>query len=521
VTDSLIFAEETEDVGIPTLKNWKVLIIDDEPEIHQVTRLVVSDFVFAGKGLELVSAYSAKEAKEILTNEGEDAFALAIVDVVMETNNAGLELVQWVRQELKNNKIRLVLRTGQPGEAPEESVIRDYDLNDYKNKTELTYLKLKTLFYSALRGYRDILIIERHRQGLEKIIEATSEFIECDTLPQFASAILKQVAVVLGIESHSIVCCAVTKERGAINSKLNVLASNKRTKSSLIINDIKHLPNDVVSRLETSLREKRSILTDDYFIGYFTTKRGTDNLLYVSHLNKIEPVQHSLLEFFAHNIAVAYENLSLRNLIMESQRELSYVIGEAVEMRSKETGSHVKRVANISYLLAVLSGMDEQDAEMLRLASPLHDVGKVGIPDVILNKPGKHDAQEWKIMQGHAQIGFEMLTKSQNPILQQGAIIAQQHHEKWDGSGYPKGLKGEDIQIIGRITAVADVFDALGSKRCYKNAWTDEDIVNLMRQESGKHFDPNLIDLLLANIDDFFAIRAKYPDDTTQVEESN
>lgn len=512
MSDSFVFAEESDDVDNAPLKNWKVLIIDDEPQIHQVTRLVVSDFVFAGKGLELVSAYSAQEAREILTKEDNDSFALAIVDVVMETNNAGLELVQWVRQELKNNKIRLVLRTGQPGEAPEENVIKDYDLNDYKNKTELTALKLKTLFYSALRGYRDILTIERHRQGLEKIIEATSEFIECDTLPQFASAILKQVAVVLGIESHSIVCCAVTKEPGTVNSSLNVLASNKRSKSSPITNDITYLPREVVKRLESSLRAKRSILTDDYFIGYFTTKRGTENLLYVSHLDKIEEIQHSLLEFFANNIAVAYENLSLRNLIMESQRELSYVIGEAVEMRSKETGSHVKRVAHISYLLAVLSGMEELDAEMLRLASPLHDVGKVGIPDLILNKPGKHDAQEWQIMKTHAQIGFEMLAKSQNPILQQGAIIALQHHEKWDGTGYPNGLKGEEIQISGRISAVADVFDALGSKRCYKDAWTDEDIVNLMLQESGKHFDPNLINLLIANIDEFFAIRTQYPD---------
>jgi response regulator RpfG family c-di-GMP phosphodiesterase len=519
--DSLIFAEEFEDLYNGPLKNWKVLIVDDEPEIHQVTRLVVSDFVFAGKGLELVSAYSAQEAKEMLTNEGDDAFALAIVDVVMETNNAGLELVHWVREELKNNKIRLVLRTGQPGEAPEANVIRDYDLNDYKNKTELTALKLKTLFYSALRGYRDILIIERHRQGLEKIIEATSEFIECETLPQFASAILKQVAVVLGIESQSIVCCAVTKEHNAINAKFNVLASNKRTNSSTINNNINHLPSEIVKRLESSLKEKRTITTDDYFIGYFTTKRGTDNLLYVSHLGKVEPVQHSLLEFFANNIAVAYENLNLRNLIMESQRELSYVIGEAVEMRSKETGSHVKRVANISYLLGVLSGMTQQNAEMLRLASPLHDVGKVGIPDGILNKPGKLDAQEWTVMQGHSQIGFEILAKSQNPILQQGAIIAQQHHEKWDGSGYPYGLRGEDIHIIGRITAVADVFDALGSKRCYKNAWTDEDIVNQMRKESGKHFDPNLIDLMLANIDDFFAIRTTYPDDTMKTEVHN
>jgi response regulator RpfG family c-di-GMP phosphodiesterase len=513
MNDSLIFAEEKDEVEQIVTGSWKVLIIDDEPEIHHITRIVVSGFMFNGKSLELVSAYSAKEARELLSKPENDDFALAIVDVVMESNNAGLDLVTWIRQELKNSKIRLVLRTGQPGEAPEENVIRDYDLNDYKNKTELTALKLKTLFYSALRGYQDILTIERHRAGLEKIIEASSEFIECDTLPQFASAILKQVSVVLGLESHSIVCCAATAKHNEQAKSLNILATNETNQENVNNFAPSELSAEIKQRIETSLLKKESILTDEYFVGYFTTKRGTDNLLYVSHLDKLEPIQHSLLEFFANNIAVAYENLSLRSVIRESQRELSYVIGEAVEMRSKETGSHVKRVANISYLLAILNGLSEHDAQMLKLASPLHDVGKVGIPDNILNKPGKHDEQEWSVMQTHSQIGYEMLSKSDNPILLKGALVAQQHHEKWDGSGYPFGLKGEEIHIDGRITAVADVFDALGSKRCYKDAWSEEDIVELMLEQKGKHFDPTLIDLLIENVADFFAIREQYPDD--------
>lgn len=509
--NDFLFAEDEEEEIFESLKKWKILIIDDEPEVHNITRLVLSGFDFDGCSLDLISAYSGKEAKEILGQPGGEEIAVAIVDVVMETNHAGLDFVRWVREEQGNNKIRLILRTGQPGEAPEESVIRDYDINDYKNKTELTALRLKTLFYSALRGYRDILTIERHRAGLEKIIAATSEFIECDTLPQFASAILRQVAMVLGIESSEIVCCAASKESKDKAPGINVLAVNTPEGVTPPTSD-KLLPCEIQQRLDFAIKNKKSVYEQDYFIGYFTTRRGTENFLYVAQDHDLEPVQHNLLEFFANNIAVAHENLKLREVIKESQKELSYVIGEAVEMRSKETGSHVKRVAHSSYLLAKLYGLTEYDAEMIKLASPLHDVGKVGIPDLILNKPGRHTDEEWKIMCTHAQIGYDMLKKSENPILQLGATIAHQHHEKWDGSGYPRGLPGESIDIAGRITALADVFDALGSKRCYKEPWPGEEVITLLKEQQGKHFEPKLVDLLLANIDEFNAIRTAFPD---------
>jgi response regulator RpfG family c-di-GMP phosphodiesterase len=139
-------------------------------------------------------------------------------------------------------------------------------------------------------------------------------------------------------------------------------------------------------------------------------------------------------------------------------------------------------------------------------------VGKVGIPDSILNKPGKHTAEEWEIMQTHALIGEEILAKSDKRILQLGSIIAGQHHEKWNGKGYPRGLKGEEIHIAGRITALADVFDALGSKRCYKEAWPIEDIVAVIKEERGEQFDPRLVDLIEDNIDALVAIRENFPD---------
>ena len=187
-------------------------------------------------------------------------------------------------------------------------------------------------------------------------------------------------------------------------------------------------------------------------------------------------------------------------------------MGEIAETRSKETGNHVKRVAEYSKLLALKLGLDEQTAEMLKLASPMHDIGKVGIPDNILNKPGKHTFEEFEIMKTHAQLGYEMLKHSTKPILQAAAIVAREHHEKYNAKGYPKGLRGEEIHIFARITAVADVFDALGSDRVYKKAWEDEKIFELFRSERGEHFDPKIVDIFFDSLDEIKIIRDKFKD---------
>ncbi len=198
--------------------------------------------------------------------------------------------------------------------------------------------------------------------------------------------------------------------------------------------------------------------------------------------------------------------------IVETQKDIIYRMGEIGETRSKETGNHVKRVAKYSELLALKYGLSQEDAELLKFASPMHDIGKVGIEDGILKKPGKLTPQEFEIMKTHAELGFNMLKSSDKPILKAASIVAHEHHEKWDGSGYPRGLKGEEIHIFGRITAVADVFDALGSERCYKKAWELDDIFKLFKEQSGKHFDPKLIDLFFENFDEFDKIRLEYKD---------
>ena len=206
------------------------------------------------------------------------------------------------------------------------------------------------------------------------------------------------------------------------------------------------------------------------------------------------------------------ELLELNKELEDTQREVVFTMGAIGERRSKETGNHVKRVAQYSYLLAKYYGLDEKEAQMLKEASPMHDIGKVAIPDTILNKPARFAPEEFEIMKQHATLGYEMLQHSNRDLLKIATIVAHEHHEKWDGSGYPRGLKGEDIHIYGRITALADVFDALGSHRVYKPAWDDEKIFKLFKEEKGKHFDPKLIDIFFENIDRFLEIRNAFSD---------
>ncbi|HRF56956.1 MAG TPA: response regulator [Campylobacterales bacterium] len=211
------------------------------------------------------------------------------------------------------------------------------------------------------------------------------------------------------------------------------------------------------------------------------------------------------------------EAISLHEELEDTQRELIYRFGEIGETRNKETGRHVKRVAEYSKLLAQKYGLSEEDSQLVFVASPMHDIGKVGIADSVLLKPSKLDDGEFEIMKTHAEIGARVLSGSKRKIIEASAIIAAQHHEKYNGKGYPKGLKGDKIHIFGRIVAIADVFDALGSDRPYKKAWGVEKILELFHKERGEHFDPLLTDIFLNNFADFLAIRNRYSDEIEEI----
>jgi CHASE2 domain-containing sensor protein len=191
--------------------------------------------------------------------------------------------------------------------------------------------------------------------------------------------------------------------------------------------------------------------------------------------------------------------------LRDTQREIVQRLGQAAEWRDVETAMHIDRMSHLSKRLGLAAGMSEPEAEMLLYASAMHDVGKIGIPDRVLLKPGPLDPDEWEIMKTHTTIGADILSGSTSPLLQMAEQIALTHHEKWDGSGYPNGLVGEEIPLVGRICAVCDVFDALTSKRPYKDAWSVEEAVEEVRTQSGQHFDPALVKLFLELAPKLFA----------------
>ncbi|HWR41267.1 MAG TPA: DUF3369 domain-containing protein [Patescibacteria group bacterium] len=517
-SEELLFVDERPETGKPDPapvhdenEKWKILIVDDQEEVHQVTKLTLRRFRFEGRGLEFLSAYSGAEARQMLINHPDAAVVL--LDVVMEEEDAGLQLAKYIRRDLQNKLVRIILRTGQPGQAPEQEVIMDYDINDYKEKTELTAQKFLTTMVTSLRSYRDLSIIEANRRGLEKIIDSSATIFEVQSMKNFTAGVLEQIISLLQLNQNVLHSqpsgFAATNKK---NADFYILAT---TGSYLGLTDAKVVEAVTLatwSDICSVFASKRSMYFENRFILYFSSKMGSENIIYMENLDRLSDWDRHLIEVFCMNVSIAFDNIFLNEEIEDTQKEIIFTLGEIAEARSQETGFHVKRVAEFAKLLAEKRGLEPAESEIVRMATPMHDVGKLGIPDKILNKPGKLTPDEFEIMKTHSRIGYEMLKNSGRTILQAGALIALQHHERYDGGGYPAGLKGEEIHIYARIVALADVVDALSSDRVYKKAWPLEDVLNYIREERGKHFDPVLVDLFFAYQDELMAFREQYPD---------
>lgn len=519
MSDELIhFQDDEDDAGTVAsarivVSPWKVLIVDDEPDVHMATKLALKGFEFDSRPLVFTSAESGSEARDILRAEPD--FAMILLDVVMESDDAGLKLVDFIRNEMGYKNVRIVLRTGQPGQAPEREVIVRYDINDYKEKTDLSSTKLFTLVYSVLRSYRDIQIIESSRKGLERVIDSSALMFKEQFIDNFAHGVLEQVSSLVmggrGVAFSLQDAAAATHD----SDEMMVVAGTGAFGQQIGNNAHGVFPDDVVAKIEEGRNQgpgEYGYWTDGGYVGLYVGHSGRTSILYLEAAGEPGTLDTQLIDIFVRNVLIAVENLNLRNALVDTQREVVYRLSEAVETRSQETGNHVKRVAEMSKLVGLALGMDEHRAEVLKLASPLHDVGKVGIPDAILNKPGRLDEAEMDIMRSHAELGYNILKGSEREILQVGAHIAYEHHEKWNGEGYPQGLKGEEIQLEARITAVMDVFDALSSVRCYKPAWPGDKVIALLQEESGQHFEPAIVQAVMDNLDQIRAICDRYSD---------
>jgi response regulator RpfG family c-di-GMP phosphodiesterase len=491
-------------------RRWKIIIADDEEEVHRMTRMVLSDYSFDGRELEFLNAHSGEETLQLLSLHPDTAVIL--LDVVMESDDAGLRIIHHIRRNMANPYVRIVLRTGQPGKAPETQIISEYDINDYKEKTELTAQKLYTTITSSLRTYRDMKIIDQNRRGLEKIIDASADLFESQSLGKFAQGVLIQLTSLFQLDESTALFMGSAFTAEQRENDFLIIAGTGKYEGCVGKFLHEAVPGEVLGYLTEAITGRKSIFKDDMYAGYFATRSSAGHLLYLKRCRHLTEMDKNLLTIFSTNVAIAFDNIALNQEMIDTQKEVIFTLGEVIESRSRETGNHVRRVAEMSYLLALKAGLSEKEAELLRLASPMHDVGKVGIPDAILLKNDSLTQEEREIIQQHTEIGHHILKNSQRELLQASVIVAYQHHEHWDGNGYPHGLKGEQIHIFGRITALIDVFDALLHKRVYKAAWPVGQILEHIRLKRGTQFEPNLVDIFLANRDEFINIKSRYPD---------
>jgi response regulator RpfG family c-di-GMP phosphodiesterase len=269
---------------------------------------------------------------------------------------------------------------------------------------------------------------------------------------------------------------------------------------------------ELIAQLDEARHNRISKLHGDTYVGYFPNNSGKASLLVLKGVDEIDEIDVQLLDVFCSGVAIAFDNILLNQEITDTQAELILRLGDVVESRSNEAGNHVRRMAQVCHLLALESGMPDDETAVLMHAAPMHDVGKIATPDAVLLKPGRLTPEEWDIMKQHPTIGLQILDGSQRPILKAAAVIAHQHHEKWDGSGYPQGLKGPDIHPYARIVAVADVFDALTHERVYKKAWPIDQVRDYLHEVAGQHLDPYYVDILIRNIDKAAEINERWPD---------
>ncbi|NOR69510.1 MAG: response regulator [Methylomarinum sp.] len=219
------------------------------------------------------------------------------------------------------------------------------------------------------------------------------------------------------------------------------------------------------------------------------------------------------------HLALCNQNRELERKVVQRTVQLNETrlqvvqrLGRAAEYKDNETGMHVLRMSHYSHVLGLAAGMNEEEADLLLNAAPMHDVGKIGIPDRIILKPGKLDADEWVIMKTHCEIGAKIIGDDSCELLEMAKLVALTHHERWDGTGYPKGLNAGEIPRVGRIVAIADVFDALTSKRPYKEAWPIEDAIEMIKKDAGTHFDPYLVSLFINVLPELLKIKERYFD---------
>ncbi|AMW33006.1 HDIG domain-containing protein [Fervidobacterium changbaicum] len=443
------------------MERTKILIVDDSKTVHSELTAILSDIYLNGKVLDIEHAYGFEDFRKIFVPE---KYALVITDLVMERDDSGIQVINHIRHTYNDKRTRIILMTANPEKIPSDLLTKDYDVNAYLEKNHLSPFSMKLTVLSMLKTYEDIVSLERAIVTLENVTANATEM----SLEELLINTFFQVRTFLSLKRPDI--------------KLNgeIFVNNERIFPPKFI---KSEPLEHRYDFQTKVQENRIL-----FNIYSSKELNTLEISYVRSL--LKNLQRSV-------ISTRYPDV---------EEEFVIMLSKVVEAKSEETGDHVNRVAELSGYLAEALGFNSSDANLIKKASALHDIGKVGVPDYILNKPEKLNDKEFAVIKEHSMIGFEILRDSTLNVFEIGAVVALEHHERWDGTGYPYGLQGEEIAIEARIVQVADVFEALTHARCYRPAWPVEKAVEYMNDMKGQQFDPKVVEAFNKHLKDMIAI---------------
>ncbi len=499
-------ASVSSDQTGPATPSFSILVVDGTPTLLTLAEEALADLSVDGASVRLIGASSAAEARQALYDSPE--IAVILLEPVLEQERAGLDLIAHIRNDLGNQRTRVVVCTAHPDSINEEEVISGADVSDYRAKATLTPRALRTAVTGQLRAFASLQALAAGRKGLARMLVATTGLLELRTPETLFPNILPRVVGLLGIGRHALLC--IQGDTQPRDRKIRVRASIGRFAPWKDV-ELSALGE---TRIEAALARlspsSETIVEADFCALRLRANGGVTGMIYVEGRNDGTAREWQLLELFRNKCAIAFENALLFEELNIAQKATVLAMGSLTEYKDNAAPGHLQRIERLvgeiaRELLSRGQFSDELDAECVEkigLAALLHDVGMMSVSDETLGMPGELASNDLVAIRRHTEIGHRILSAVAAPLrgrslLSIAAEIARYHHERYDGSGYVEGLAGDAIPISARITAVADVFDALITHRPYRSAWTVEQAIDWIRARSGQDFDPRVVEAFL------------------------
>lgn len=481
MSNQFMFADEAsqQTTKLPT-EYWKILIVDDEPEVHAVTKLALNDFNFLGRGLKFYSAFSGEEAKQLI-DEHPDA-AILLLDVVMETDDAGLQVARYIREQADNHFTRIILRTGQPGQAPERTVIVNYDINDYKSKTELTAQKLFTAVMSSLRSYRDIMSIDQSRRGLEKIISAAANLYTLQPMNSFVDGLVQQLSWVIGGAKQTLY--ATSNDEG---SSYDVLAAYGEGSGVCVGQTLRSvIPSKALAELEHVIVNHGSYYGDDFVLLYCRSHcRSHGSVLFIGGLSRtLTADDQHVLQLFSENVQLAQDNVVC---LEDSDQFLARLADQLMLHYASHFNGILEQNSDVRLAYAVAQKVAVEDAETTALAWSLFAQARP-----LLNCASDAAAAVETTCQQRVARSLRALEHGEHEATQSAHRALIERLERWDGLGLPEGKQGSDIAISTQVLLLTEqLLD------WWESGISDSDIAVRLKDERGRYYSPKFLDVVV------------------------